>query len=262
MANYDNYTKYITNLLKQDLNDTSFKSAQEYNEVLENVSKALGTEYLKRIETEFPEITFDNMKEFINLNNKCGQTQKSIFTTSNMKILYCSPSALRYIYHSLKIIHHIKNTNSKKVVEIGGGYGGLYLAINIFAPKLNVIIDKYYIIDLPVVTELIKRYIALHIDVLSIPLEIYNNNNYFDFIKDRNLFLISNYCFTAINNNERLNYINKLFPMVSNGFITWQTCFGVDIHSSKSIFKSKILDIKEETPQTAQEYAKNYYVTF
>lgn len=262
MANFDNYTKYITDLLKTDLKDSSFKSAQEYNEVLENLSKVLGTEYLKQIETEFPEITFDDMKEFINLNNKCGQAQKSIFTTSNMKILYCSPSALRYIYHSLKIIHHIKNSNSKKVVEIGGGYGGLYLAINIFAPKLNVTIDKYYIIDLPVVTELIKRYIALHMDVLSIPLEIYSNNNYINFIKDNNLFLISNYCFTAIDHNERLDYINKLLPLVSNGFITWQTCFGLDIFSCRRIFKSKMLKIKEETPQTAQEHIKNYYVTF
>ena len=267
MANFENYKTYLStvvSLSKEDFKESDFKSNPQYTQVLENVSKEKGIEYLKRIESDFPEITYTDIKEYINVNNKYGQSMKTILTMSNNKLLYCSPSCMRYIYHSLIILKKIKETGNTEIVEIGAGYGGLYLALNIFAPKLNVLIEKYYIIDLFVVTELLKKYLMQHMDILIIPLEIYDNNTDHKYINSRNLYLISNYCITSISETERMVYINTIIKnQVSHGFIIWQTCFGCDISNVENLLQKPNIHKIEEIPQTSLDSTiKNYYVNF
>jgi hypothetical protein len=273
MADYESYKTYISSIINstEDFKEIAFKTDPNYMTVLENINKQTGVEYLQKIEEEFPEITIADIKEFTTLNDKYGQPAKTIFTTSKMKLLYCSPSCMRYVLHALKILRQLKEnaTNEAttptpiKIVEIGAGHGALYLALNIFAPKMGVSIDRYYIIDLPEVIDLLKKYISLHVDAITIPLELYDNITYVKYITDTGLFLISNYGLSAFENKEMSLYMETIVKhQVSHGFLTWQTCFGADIDRAEQIIGKTGVAKKEEEPQTGPPHAKNYYVTF
>ena len=257
---YNEYENYINNFIN---NLSEFKNDKKYNSILEHVSENQGYEYVKFIESflkvNFTQITFDNIKDYLLLNDKYGNPKKYLYTIFDNKVL-CSPSSLRYVYHSLIILNHIKYNNSKKIVEVGCGYGGLFLAIDHFSKILEIPIDKYYLIDLHVVCNLIKNYLQNYPDI-HINYILKSAYNYGEDIDDDNLFFISNYCFTEINEEYRNFYILKLFPKVKNGFIIWQTVFGLPI-SNTNIIGKEITNIVEETPQTSSITNKNYFVYF
>jgi len=257
---YDEYQNFVSNVL-DDL--SNFKNDIKYTTILEHVSEVQGNEYIYYIEnllkTTFTQINFDNINNYLLINDKYGNPKKYTYTIFGNTVL-CSPSSLRYVYHSLIILNYVKDKNSKKIVEVGCGYGGLFLAINHFSKILEIPIEKYYFIDLPVICQLLKAYLEKHSDI-NINYYLKSAYSYGEDIDDDELFLISNYCFTEINKEYRDNYILKLFPKVNNGFIIWQTVFGLSINNINIIGK-EISKIVEETPQTATILNKNYFVYF
>lgn len=259
---YTNYQNFVHTSLIND--NFSFKRNTEYNHILEHVSFEQGIEYInfikKSIKEDFPEITLTNITEYLYLNDKYGKPLKYNFIYNDEEII-CSPTSLRYVLHSLLILKYIKRVNLKKIVEVGCGYGGLFLAINHFSKIISIEIDKYYFIDLPEISNLINKYLDFHKDDITINYSTHSAYNYGKDINDTNLFFISNYCFTEIDEKERNNYINFLFQKISNGFITWQTIFNLPI-SNVNIICKNISDITEEYPQTATIVHKNYYVYF
>jgi len=257
---YDEYEKFV-NENKDFLED--FKINKNYNAILEHVTKEQGHEYISCIEkliTEsFQEITVENINHYIMLNDKYGNPIKYLFTIKNNNIT-CSPTSLRYVYHSLIILKHIKFTNLTKIVEVGCGYGGLFLAINHFSKILEIPIEKYYLIDLPVICKLINSYLEKQRDI-NINYILKSSMLHGKDVDDDNLFFISNYCFTEINKEHRDSYICNLFHKVKNGFITWQTVFGLPL-TNVTIIGKEISKIDEESPQTAPLVKKNYFVYF
>jgi putative sugar O-methyltransferase len=257
------YTKYQEFVHNNKDNFLNFKSDKTYNAILEHVSEELGNQYVNIIENlindSLTQITFENINDYLLLNDKYGNPIKYLFTIKN-KPVTCSPTSLRYVCHALIILQHIKFTNSDRVVEVGCGYGGLFLCINHFSKILNIPINKYYIVDLPEICSLIKSYLEKHNDI-NIDYQICSAYDYGKDIDDENLFFISNYCFTEINKENRDNYICYLMPKVSHGFITWQTVFGLKLSDVKIIGK-EILNTVEEYPQTASIANKNHYVYF
>jgi hypothetical protein len=257
---YSNYQRSVSNLLTNN----NFKQDAAYNAILEHVSQEQGKSYLSLIialvNVDFPEITFENINEYLQLNDKYGNPKKSTFMYNNTEIS-CSPTSLRYVLHSLLILKHTKAVSKTKIVEVGCGYGGLFLGINHFSKILNIAIDKYYFIDLPEICGLIKRYIDLHDKDINIQYSIHSAYNYGLDINDTDLFLISNYCFSEIDSLHRDNYIKELFPKIENGFIIWQTVFNLPIKNVNIIGKN-IKHVCEEEPQTATIQHKNYFVYF
>lgn len=255
---YSSYASFIENL--NSTNDFNFKSNGRYNSILEHVSYNQGKEYLNLITEMFPEITLNQINDYLLLNDKFGSPKKETFIYNNVTII-CSPTSLRYVLHSLIILAHFKDAKLDKIVEVGCGYGGLFLAINYFSKLLDIQINKYYLIDLPEICELIKKYNNMNSNDIHIDYSILSSYNYGEEIDKNELFFISNYCFTEIEDSHRNNYITHLFPKVKNGFIIWQTIFNLPIKNVNMIGKS-VLKIKEETPQTATQEYKNYYVYF
>ena len=259
---YSSYQNSVNNILKS--NDLNFKSNKSYNSILEHVSFEQGKEYISLIieiiNEDFKEITFENINDYLLMNDKYGNPKKEIFFYNNEQII-CSPTSLRYIFHSLIILKYLKDISNKKMVEVGCGYGGLFLAINHFSKILNIVIDNYYFIDLPEICGLIKNYLELHKNIIDINFSIHSAYDYGLDINENNLFFISNYCFTEIEEIYRNNYIKHLFPKILNGFIIWQTVFNLPINNVNIIGK-KIKQIVEEYPQTATIEKKNYYVYF
>jgi hypothetical protein len=259
---YSEYQNIVSNILKS--NNLDFKSNKSYTYMLEHVSYEQGKSYIyliiEMVNDEFKEISFENINDYLLMNDKYGNPIKHNFMYNGLEIM-CSPTSLRYVLHSLLILKHFKTVSTKKMVEVGCGYGGLFLGINHFAKILNMEIDKYYFIDLPEITNLIKRYIELHNNNININFSIVSAYNYGTDINDDDLFFISNYCFTEIEEFHRNNYIKYLFPKISSGFIIWQTGFNVPIHNV-NIINKHIKYITEELPQTAPIENKNYYVYF
>jgi hypothetical protein len=259
---YSEYQNIVCNIIKS--NNLDFKSNTSYNSILEHVSYEQGNSYISLIigivNDEFKEISFENINDYLLMNDKYGNPTKHKFMYNGVEII-CSPTSLRYVFHSLLILKHFKTVSTHKIVEIGCGYGGLFLGMNHFAKILNVEIDKYYFIDLPEVTQLIKKYLELHNNNININYSIETAYNYGTDINENDLFLISNYCFTEIEEVHRNNYIKQFFPKISSGFIIWQTVFNLPINNVNIINKD-IKYITEEFPQTATIEKKNYYVYF
>jgi hypothetical protein len=211
---FDNYINYIQNIINN--NDiTNFKRNNIYNSILEHVNYQQGADYLKLILDEF-NIDIEKIIEFSNMNDKIGNP-----VICDYGKLKCSPSSLRYIYHGCLIFNHINKVglNNLNIVELGGGYGGLCLCINYFAKYFNITINKYHIIDLPVVNKLINKYLENF--NLNFNIEIHDSNSYGSNINDTNLFMISNYCYSEIDISHRNKYKEILIPKIINGFIIW-----------------------------------------
>jgi hypothetical protein len=261
---------FIHSILDKTIEEIQFKNNPAYNGVLEGLSKDFGTEILKYIETNYPQITFEDMRAFIQVNDKYGGTVKSIFTTSKMKLLYCSPTTIRYILHALLILDYYKETMCKNIVELGQGYGGLFLAINMFANKFpDVCIRKYIMVDMPNSSQLTRKYLEAHKNVITIPYEVYDSVNMpndiprtTDSQSPNESFFISNYCYTALPRDTMKFYTNNLIRPCTHGFLTWQTCFGDNIDNADTYLEKNTIKKVVEEPLTGPQHAKNYFVYF
>ena len=244
---YDSYLNFINILLNNENIFLNFKSNNDYRHILEHVCVEQGLEYLKLIKNEF-NIEDNKILNFVNLNDKIGNPIKNQIMNFS-----CSPTSLRYIYHSLLILKHVKNLNinNLKIVEIGAGYGGLCLALNFFKDDFNIIIEEYNIIDLDLVLKLQQKY--LNNFKLDFNVNFIYANTHGKTLENNNYFLISNYCYSEIDEYNRMNYDNFLFPKVKNGFITWNHLPIVSL-PSPFIFNSEV-----ERPLTGQY---NKYVRF
>ena len=212
---------------------------------------------------EFPEISEEDVIKYLTINDRFGNTVKSTYATSSGDIISCSPTSLRYIYHSLVILNYYKTTECENMVELGSGYGGLILAISYFAKILNIHIGKFHIIDLPSANNLIKFYLNLHKDVITFPYELHESSKNGKTVPSDNLFFISNYCYTDIDTTEKEYYYSHLLRKADSGFIIWQS-IAFDIDYAKQIFQNPIkTNIIDEKPQTCfNASTPNYFVFF
>jgi hypothetical protein len=97
------------------------------------------------------------------------------------------------------------------IVEVGGGYGGLCLAVHHFAPKYGVRINSYTICDLTNINRLQQLYLN-HVNPY-IKVEFVDAATYGANIPRDNMFLISNYCFSEIGESHQALYQQKLLPI-------------------------------------------------
>lgn len=110
-----------------------------------------------------------------------------------------------------------------RIVEIGGGYGGLCKIISDFCK-----IESYTLVDLEPALQLSKRFL----DDSSINNVKYLNAQDIDRSKDYDLYdlVISNYAFSEISRNIQDLYMDKFLRKSSRGYLlcnfkthTWET---------------------------------------
>jgi len=284
MEIYDSYSEYLNSVKDIRIHSMAFKSDSIYTSILEHVTQDCGQEYISLISEEYG-LRYDHISEFVCMNDKIGCPTVYSFEYSDrssgedviLKELVASPTSLRYIYHALHILVHYsavylqKGKKPLNIVEVGCGYGGLFLAICYYSKLFGIPIGQYNMIDLPGTTDLIAKYVAAHpLLTFGISYRILNTSPVGDygFSKgDLDGFFISNYCFTEIDENYRKQYVDYLFRngVVKHGFITWQTVFDVPISSVRQYLVDGLSDglsIEEERPQTAFVDFPNYFVRF
>jgi hypothetical protein len=218
VVSYDNYVNTIRNNLSLDPKDWFFKSDPAYTPILEHVTEHVGNRYFTEIKERFPSYYNDNKNLLIELcykNDLYGKTKKSVFTDFTI----CSPTNLRYILHSFLILQYIQSIelNNLNIIEIGGGYGGLYFFLKHLSPLFGVSINTYTIFDLKEASDLQNLYLD-NLQVSDYSTQQLNNLGSLY----KNSFLISNYAFSEISPIVQNEYIEKVIkPYVSNGFILW-----------------------------------------
>ena len=241
---YENFVQYIC----ETRNFTDFKTHPNYKYMLEHVSPELGHKYLELIQNNTT-ITSFQIESYCNMNDIIGNPTKINYGT-----ITCSPTSLRYIWFSHVILSHFKkfNKDTYDIVEIGGGYGGLCLALNFFSKHYSLTISNYAIIDLTWPSKLQKLYLDNF--NISFPVSFHTATTYGENINTSDSMLISTYSFSEIDFNHQKNYIEKLFPKISHGFIAWNLIptydFGFEFTEEK------------ETPLSFNDNPYNKFVFF
>jgi hypothetical protein len=236
---YDEYVKTVSNNLPRDPKDWTFKSDQNYRQILEHVSKSQGDEYLKLIQDEFNDfytVYLKNIIELITENDLIGNPIKSDFNLNN-KLIICSPTNWRYIYHSCLILKYIKSLSEKpkRIIEVGAGFGGLIFYLHKMAYMFNINSDlmEYCIFDLPIPGSLQQKYLNFH----GINVNVNPKN-----LTDEISFFISNYAFSELSEKIRNSY-SDVINLCQHGFLVWNM---ISVYQ----FIEKSLTIEDERPKT------------
>lgn len=123
-------------------------------------------------------------------------------------------TTLRYVRVLQQILELFDNMSSiKSVVEIGGGYGGQCRILSAFCP-----IEKYTVIDLPEVLELIRKYIK-QFNIENKDINYIDGTS--DFSETTYDLVISNYAFSEMEMNVQEVYLSKIICRAKTGFIIW-----------------------------------------
>lgn len=220
----------------------NFRSNKSYQIVLEHVSQSRGWEYFKHI-VEKNNIKLDEItvKHCQKVDEHGNPTRFNYPKFENI-----SPTILRYLSVMGDIQRLHGSLNHKKVVEIGAGYGGQSMLINLFYD-----IKEYVIIDIPEALCLIKKFLQINNvdtkkyrflspeEIKTIELEDFD-------------YLISNYAFSECYKNIQDLYIEKIINKTKNFYMIVN--FLSDMSYSLEDLINKIngnVKILEEEPNTS-----------
>jgi putative sugar O-methyltransferase len=185
----------------------NFKSSKEYNVILEHVHYELGLQYYDHIQKVGKEIYEKYLNKFLE-NDQIGNPNQ--FFYGNGKI---SPTTLRYIKNCLDLSFLCDGQGVSKIVEVGGGYGGLCKTLSVLCN-----FDEYLNIDLPETVLLQEKYLKNFSEIYS---KIkYVPCNELEDISNIDLF-ISNYSFSELTIETQLNYYNKIIKNSKIIYITY-----------------------------------------
>jgi hypothetical protein len=242
---YLRYSDYTNSIIDTE-EFARFKSNDNYTYMLEHVNKEYGEQYLSLIRQK-TNISDNYIRAFSALNDSVGGPRQETFTVGVL-----SPSNLRYLFQAHLILTHMKNLDelTPRIVEVGGGYGGLCLAVNYLCERYGVKPQSYTIVDLEAPTKLQAAFLGKFI--LSYPVEFVTSETYGKNIPYNGMFLISNYCFSEISDYHQRGYITNLFPKVAHGFMAWNN---IPVYNFG--FSTKV---ETEYPMTGNE--NNKYVRF
>lgn len=202
-----NYVDFCNKILENEELFSKFKSNYEYNSILEHVDQKLGEEYFNYIKEVGEKIYLDNFDKFVE-NDLIGCPRQYYYEGKKI-----SPTTLRYIKNALDLSAICNQEKISKIVEIGGGYGGLCKTLSVLCDY-----DEYINIDLPDIVKFQKKYLSnfskLQSKTKFIPC------NELDDIFDIDI-LISNYCLSELNFEKQLEYYKKVIKNSKIVYITY-----------------------------------------
>jgi len=195
----------------------NWKTLPKVTTILEHLSFESALIYLKNLLNE-NDVDADMIERICKENDKFGGTNRSIF----LNTLKISTSSIRYFRHAYDICKLIKakKFDNVTIIEVGGGYGGLCVILNLMAKHYEITISNYHIYDLPEIQSLQQYYLS-NFDTVKV-----TYNSAFTFGSDftsiqSNNILISNYCLSEINDEYKHQYLKNLIPKVKGAYLAW-----------------------------------------
>ena len=204
----DDYLQACKDFTDNDELFSNFKRDSRYTPVLEHLTESDALLYVSEMKSKetLTETILDSVRE----NDLYG----SPLTINHSELGMISPTTVRYLKNSLDIITTFKeNSPFKKVLEIGGGYGGLCKVFSSFN-KFN----HYYLVDFPEVNGLSKKYLS---NFKLIKNKIYQiSTNALREIKDLDL-VISNYAFSECSREVQETYYDLFIKNSKNFYLAY-----------------------------------------
>lgn len=243
------YIKGVYQILKRPKKFAKFKRNFRYMPVLEHVTYELGLEYFKIIKNR--DYSFlQNALSYSKIADKIGKPIKHIYD-NNFHAL--SPTTLRYVKVASDL-NLLFDKNINNVIEIGCGYGGQCLTNDFL---LNY--KSQTLVDLPLVNQLIERYLESHVMNGSYQTKTLNQ------LTEKNYDLvISNYAFSELPSNLQNKFIEKVLIHSKSGYLTMNSGLGGKYDHNK-LQISRLLEVipnsvvLEEQPKT---YEYNYLLVW
>jgi hypothetical protein len=209
---YNSYLQFLSGIRSAT---EPFKRHPDYTAILEHVSASQGQQYYSAIKGEFG-ISDERILAFCSINDSFGDPLRCKIGNLTAEV---SPTSLRYIYHASLILDHLKKfPEIDTLVEVGGGYGGLYLALHWLAPPSRI--REYHIVDLDFALNL-QKLVLSHCQEHTASNIIFHSSHTFGYAVPENSFFVSNYCYSEIDSGLRQTYKNILLPKCPHGFILW-----------------------------------------
>ena len=205
----------------------NFKSNPKYKTILEHVLKDQGQAYLNICKDMNEDAVWENIEAFKE-NDKIGNPELYPYPGLEGTI---SPTTLRYMKNTFEMAFMLDGAEISKVVEVGGGYGGLCRVLSKVCE-----FDEYILIDLPEVSALQRKYLDQFPDlkdkVKCIPTTELAE------ITDVDLF-ISNYALSEWDLQSQMAYFQCIVQHAKYAYIIYNLVNFNDFHYNDFIDKIK-----------------------
>ena len=205
----------------------NFKSNPKYKTILEHVLKDQGQAYLNICNDMNEDAVRENIEAFKE-NDKIGNPELYPYPGLEGTV---SPTTLRYMKNTFEMALMLDGAEISKVVEVGGGYGGLCRVLSKVCE-----FDEYILIDLPEVSALQRKYLDQFPDlkdkVKCIPTTELAE------ITDVDLF-ISNYALSECDLESQMAYFQCIVQHAKYAYIIYNLVNFNDFHYNDFIDKIK-----------------------
>lgn len=204
----DRYLASCKKAATDDNSFASFKRDKDFQVILEHISVGEGQYYADNTKNKFwldSKPILDSFKE----NDYYGGADVHDYEGYG----FISPSTVRYIKNVSDIASWLDDYEPQKIVEIGGGYGGLCKTVSCIYN-----FESYTFIDQPEVNMLSARYLS---EFPEISKKV-NHFSCYDFpeIKDIDL-LISNYAVSELSLDSQKEYYDKVIKNATAVYVTY-----------------------------------------
>ena len=216
------YLEICRRAVEDDEIFAKFKSIQGYKNILEHVTPRQGHEYLEIAMAMSEDALIENIDQFKE-NDEIGTPDKFSYD----KIGKISPTTIRYIKNVFEMATLLQDTAVSRVVEVGGGYGGLCKTLSVVCD-----FDEYILVDLPEAVEVQRKYLSCFPELFAKCKFISCDD--LEEIKDVDLF-ISNYALSECDYDTQVNYYDKLISNSKFAYIIYNLVNFNDYYYNKFV---------------------------
>ena len=216
------YLEICRRAVEDDEIFAKFKSIQGYKNILEHVTPRQGHEYLEIAMAMSEDALIENIDAFKE-NDEIGTPDKFSYD----KIGKISPTTIRYIKNVFEMATLLQDTPVSRVVEVGGGYGGLCKTLSVVCD-----FDEYILVDLPEAVEVQRKYLSCFPELFAKCKFISCDD--LEEIKDVDLF-ISNYALSECDYDTQVNYYDKLVSNSKFAYIIYNLVNFNDFYYNKFV---------------------------
>lgn len=215
-SNFVAFRNYVKEVVRSgDL--STFKDNDVFNGILEHKRCKWGSGFYKLIVQEF-QLPDAEILEFCKRNDAIGNPELQTYSFGK-----CASNSIKYVYHANLVLRHMKERGLTEVdiAEIGGGYGGMAFAVVYFAPKYDIRVKSYTMIDFPEVIQLQELYLRTVLGDTSSIFQFHSTYTYGADVQLSSLYLIAVYSLGELSVSDKQRYIQDFLPKTSHGFILW-----------------------------------------